>query len=107
MYERAVADAQRERDEARAVYGSMVVEAERARDAAREAFWNEVHRREDRERWLRLVMTEIKMRRVRELDASEQVFLDAMAKNDEAEAERAQGSDGSAPPSPATQKTGP
>lgn len=75
--------ARQERDEARRQYGAKAAEAESARDAARQAFTAEQQQRRERERWLRIIMTELKMRRVRELDESEKRFLEAMEREDE------------------------
>jgi GT2 family glycosyltransferase len=69
--------------ETRTVYGTMVAEADRARDAARAAFLDQEQQRRDREKWLRIIMTELKMRRVRPLDESEQKFLAFMQEEDE------------------------
>jgi GT2 family glycosyltransferase len=81
-----IAEAVRERDEARTVYGAMSAEADRAAENARAAFRDQEQQRRDREKWLRIIMTELKMRRVRPLDESEQKFLDFMQQEEEKQA---------------------
>jgi hypothetical protein len=81
--EETIAVAERERDEARKVFGAMVQEADQRTEAAREAFLDQERQRRDREKWLRIIMTELKMRRVRALDEHEQKFLAFMEQEDE------------------------
>ncbi|MEW6746554.1 MAG: glycosyltransferase [Planctomycetota bacterium] len=81
-YERVLAEVAAERVKDRAAYEGVVAEAEAARDKARGDFASEQERRKEREKWLRILITELAMRRVRPLDVAEQAFLEVMERGE-------------------------